>query len=123
MNDTSLVEHLLLMQEMAHDAEEFCADFDDAQFLADRKTQQACILNLLIMGECSARILKEQPAFADVFPHIPYRDMKGMRNHIAHGFSTLNLETIWATLDQFLPNVISILPAAIEAAIRYENDL
>ncbi|SER98693.1 HepT-like ribonuclease domain-containing protein [Rhizobium sp. NFR03] len=123
MKVASLVEHLLLMQEMAHDAEEFCESLDCAQFLADRKTQQACILNLLIMGECSSRILKEQPAFADFSPYIPHRNMKGMRNHIAHGFSTLNLETIWATLDQFLPNVIAVLPAAIEAAVRYENDL
>ncbi len=123
MKDASLVEHLLLMQEMAHDAEAFCENLDGAQFLADKKTQHACILNLLIMGECSARILKEQPVFADMFPLIPHRNMKGMRNHIAHGFSTLNLETIWATLDRFLPDVIAVLPAAIEAAIRYENDL
>lgn len=123
MKDASLVEHLLLMQEMAHDAEDFCENLDCAQFLADRKTQQACILNLLIMGECSAQILKEQPVFADLSPYIPHRNMKGMGNHIAHGFSTLNLETIWATLDRFLPDVIAALPAAIEAAIRYENDL
>jgi uncharacterized protein with HEPN domain len=123
MKDVSLLEHLLLMQEMAHDAEDFSANLDREQFLEDRKTQHACILNLLIMGECSARILKEQPVFADLSPYLPYRNMKGMRNHIAHGFSTLDLETIWATLDQFLPNVIATLPAAIEAAIRFENNL
>ncbi|MFP5075916.1 DUF86 domain-containing protein [Rhizobium sp. YIM 134829] len=121
MTDSYLIDHLLLMQEMAIDAEEYCDNLDWSQFLADRKTQQACILNLLIMGECAARILKEHPAFADLFPHLPYRNMKGMRNHIAHGFAKLNLATIWSTLNDFLPDVVARLPAVIEAAILYEN--
>ncbi|PYE28923.1 uncharacterized protein with HEPN domain [Rhizobium sp. PP-CC-3G-465] len=116
MSSRRAVLHLREMQDMALWASRFCDGMSREQFLADQKTRQACLFNLLIIGECSARILQDHRLFADRFPHMPWPNMKGMRNHIAHGFSTLNFDTIWATLEQAVPALITMLPDVIEAA-------
>jgi len=42
-----------------------------AEFLHDRRTQQAVVLNLIIVGEAAARIVGEYEEFADAHPEIP----------------------------------------------------
>ena len=42
-----------------------------ADFLADRKTQQAAILNLIVIGETASKIERDFPTFALANSHIP----------------------------------------------------
>jgi uncharacterized protein with HEPN domain len=63
----------------------YVTGMDKAAFLADRRTQQAVILNLMILGEAAARLLAEHPDFVAQHPQVPWRNIKGMRNRIAHG--------------------------------------
>lgn len=116
MRAISALGHLLTMQEAGQQALEYCIGIDHAEFLADKKTHQAVLFNLMIVGEASARIIKSDPSFTDRFPEIPWRNMKGMRNRIAHAHTTLNLATIWATLDQSMPTLIAALPGLLNAA-------
>lgn len=59
------------------------------EFLADRKTQQAVVMNLMILGEASARMIESDPDLSARFPNVPWTSMKGMRNRIAHGYFEL----------------------------------
>ncbi|PYE46379.1 uncharacterized protein with HEPN domain [Rhizobium sp. PP-F2F-G20b] len=113
--------HLLTMQEAGLQALEYCVGIDHTDFLADKKTHQAVLFNLMIVGESSARILKSDPSFTSRFPEIPWRNMKGMRNRIAHAHATLNLAIIWATLDQSMPTLVEALPTLLEAAKSEEG--
>lgn len=56
-------------------------------------------------------MLKDNEAFADQPPQVPWRSMKGMRNRIAHGYFEINLETVWETIQTALPSLIEQLPA------------
>ena len=72
-------------------------------FLADKKTQQAVVLNVLILGEAAAQVGKEYPEWAEQHPEVPWRSMRGMRNRLAHGYFDINLELVWDTVQLSLP--------------------
>ena len=75
------------------------------EFLADTRTQQAVILNLLTIGEAASHIAREYPAFVDQYSGLPWKQMRGMRNRMAHGYFDINLETVWDTVQQSLPEL------------------
>lgn len=81
------------------------------EFLNDKRTQQAVILNLILIGEEATKLLKDEEAFANQHPQVPWRSMKGMRNRIAHGYFEINLETVWETIQTALPQLSAQLPA------------
>ncbi|WP_298331472.1 DUF86 domain-containing protein [Asticcacaulis sp.] len=78
---------------------------DHAAFLRDRRTQQAVIMNLIIMGEAATRLMMESPDFIEQHPDVPWRNMRGMRNRLAHGYFDLDLDVIWETLCVSLPQL------------------
>lgn len=75
-------------------------------FLADKRTQQAVILNIIVIGEAATRIVKDHPEFIDQYPGVPWKGMKGMRNRIAHGYFDINLDIVWDTLQMALPRLV-----------------
>lgn len=84
--------------------------------LADRKTRHAVLFTLLLIGEAAERLLAKRPVFTGRFDHIPWREMKGMRNRIVHAHQDLDHDTVWTTVDQDLRRLIDALSAASRAA-------
>lgn len=68
------------------------------EFLADKKTQQAVILNILVLGEAATQLGNEYPEWAEQHPEVPWRSMRGMRNRMAHGYFEINLDVVWDTV-------------------------
>jgi uncharacterized protein with HEPN domain len=62
-----------------------------ADFLADKRTQQPVILNIIIIGEAATKLLADQAEFLGRHPQVPWRNMKGMLNRIAHGYFDIDL--------------------------------
>ncbi|MFO1432703.1 MAG: DUF86 domain-containing protein [Candidatus Competibacteraceae bacterium] len=85
-------------------------------FLADKRTQQVVILNLLIIGEAAPKLLKEYDAFLAQHPEVPWRSMKSMRNRTAHGYFAIDLEVVWDTVQLAWPELWERLPAIRHAA-------
>ena len=52
-------------------------------YFKDKRMQQAAIFNLILIGEEATRLLKDDVAFAERYPQVPWRRLKGMRNRIA----------------------------------------
>jgi uncharacterized protein with HEPN domain len=97
------------MHVAAADACRFVEGFSESQFLADKRTQQAVVMSLVIIGEAATQIMDRDPDFAARHPEIPWRSMRGMRNRIAHGYFELDLGTVWATVKSDLPPLIQRL--------------
>lgn len=55
-------------------------------FLDDTRTQQAVVMNLIIIGEAATKLLTDCPEFTERHPQIAWRNMRGMRNRLAHGY-------------------------------------
>ena len=116
MTENRLEDYLAHMLEAAAQACAYVKGMNRDAFLADKRTQQAVILNLVIIGEAATKLLSEHEAFLARFPQIPWRSMKGMRNRIAHGYFDINLTTLWETVETALPELLIHLPTVRQAA-------
>lgn len=110
MSTSRVPDYLDHMLEAAVQACAYVDGLSKEQFLDDRRTQQAVVLNLILIGEEATKLLKDNEAFADQHPQVPWRSMKGMRNRIAHGYFEINLDTVWETTQTALPRLIEQLP-------------
>jgi uncharacterized protein with HEPN domain len=111
MSINRLPDYLDHMLEAATQACAYVEGLSKEQFLDDKRTQQAVVLNLILIGEEATKLLKDDEAFADQHSQVPWRSMKGMRNRIAHGYFEINLDTVWETIQTALPRLIEQLPA------------
>jgi uncharacterized protein with HEPN domain len=82
------------------------------EFLADERTQQAVILNILIIGEAATKLMDAYAEAAGRYPNTKWREMRGMRNRIAHGYYDINLDVVWETVAVALPELIDQLGTA-----------
>jgi uncharacterized protein with HEPN domain len=65
----------------------------------DRKTSDAVLYNLVVIGEAAAQISDETRARA---PEIPWTKVVGLRNLIAHEYFRIDLEVIRAIVSEQL---------------------
>lgn len=109
MNDSRLIDYLGHMLEAARLAHSYVEGLGKDDFLADTRTQQAVILNIVVIGEAATKLARDYPEFIDHHPEVPWRSMKGMRNRIAHGYFDINLDIVWDTVQTALPPLIERL--------------
>ena len=87
----------------------FAGDFVEgmayADFVDDKRTQQAVLMNLIILGEAATRLIAGEPAFVARHLDVPWTGMKGMRNRVAHGYFEINLQMVWDTVCDELPKL------------------
>ena len=111
MNENRIADYLDHMQQAAADACSFVEGLSKAEFLADKRTQQAVIMSLIVIGEAATKIMDQHAEFSDQHPEMPWRSMRGMRNRIAHGYFDINLEVVWDTVQTALPDLLERLRA------------
>jgi uncharacterized protein with HEPN domain len=100
-----LADYLAHLKQAIEDACSFVEGLSKGEFMADRRTQQAVIMSLMTIGEVAARILARHPEFADRHPEVPWRQMRGMRNRLVHGYFEVDLDVVWETTRMALPRL------------------
>jgi uncharacterized protein with HEPN domain len=71
-------------------------------FMADRRTQSAVIRQLEIIGEAVKNLSIELTARE---PGVPWRQIAGTRDRLIHGYFKVDLEAVWAMVEQDLPTL------------------
>lgn len=122
MNENRLPDYLEHMLEAVQQACSYTEGLCKEDFIADKRTQQAVILNLVIIGEAATKLLQNYSKFLDRHPDIPWRSMKGMRNRISHGYFDIDLDVVWETVQTALPQLLERLPAILEDANDKGNE-
>jgi uncharacterized protein with HEPN domain len=69
-------------------------------FVRDRRTVNAVIRSLEVLGEAAKRIPDE---VRQKYPAIPWKRMAGMRDKLIHEYSGVDLETVWDVITEELP--------------------
>ncbi len=83
----------------------YTEDLDEIAFLQDEKTQDAVIRNFEIIGEAARNIERYHSNYAENHPQVPWSLMYTLRNRVAHGYFQVDLELIWRTIHQDLPEL------------------
>ena len=83
----------------------YTAGMDAAAFMADRKTCDAVIRNIEIIGEACNNISKHHAAFAAEHVSIPWGFAYEMRNALSHGYFNVDNAIVWQTVQHDLPNL------------------
>lgn len=112
MSENRLSDYLDHIQKAATDACTFVEGLSKADFIADKRNQQAVIMSFIIVGEAATKIMDGYAGFTKAHPEVPWSSMRGMRNRIAHGYYHINLEIVWETVQTALPDLLAQLSAA-----------
>ena len=111
-----LPDYLGHIEQAATEARTFVQGMGKDDFAAGRRTQQAVAMSLMVIGEAAAKIMDGYGAFTHAQAQVPWRHMRGMRNRIVHGYYDINLDVVWATVQEWLPHLLEQLPAVRQAA-------
>ena len=122
MNENRLPDYLEHIQQAAIDARSFVDGLAKEDFLADKRTQQAVIMSLIIIGEAATKIMDGYTAFTQAHSEVPWRSMRNMRNRMAHGYFDINLDIVWDTVQEWLPELLNPLPSVLQDSDQARNE-
>lgn len=74
----------------------------EKQFHTSTEKQDLVVRRLEIIGEAAKNL---PPEFKKKHPYIPWKDMAGMRDIIAHKYFGINFNTVWDTVQNLLPTL------------------
>jgi uncharacterized protein with HEPN domain len=84
----------------------FTRGFTYKSFSKDRRTINAVIRSLEVLGEAAKRIPEDVRAN---HPEIPWKRMAGMRDKLIHEYSGVDLEMVWDVAYEELPPLKPLL--------------
>ncbi|GAB2529901.1 DUF86 domain-containing protein [Spirosoma aerophilum] len=120
-NDDNLV-YIFTMLECIEKISIYAKDYSNAEELAWTKDQRdfnAIWALLLVIGEESRKVeadLKKE------FQDIPWKNMSGMRNYLAHDYRGIDHERVWDVIKINLPNLKDVLVAMIDKIV-YDDQM
>ena len=92
--------------------EEFIGDIDFDTFSDDKKTINAVIRSLEVMGEAVTKIPSD---IRDKYPNIPWTRMAGMRNKLIHEYFGVDLEIVWTVCTEEIPPLKPFITSLVSA--------
>jgi uncharacterized protein with HEPN domain len=90
---------------------DYTRDMTFPQFTADRRTVDAVVRNLIVLGE-SERWIPEP--VKDAHPQVPWRLLRGVRNVVVHEYFGVDPAILWETVRGDLPPLLPRLEAVLE---------
>jgi len=92
-------------------AQTFIQGMSFEEFAKDAKTTYATIRALEIIGEA---IRKVPSSVRNRYPHLPWKEMAGMRDKLIHEYFGVNLRTVWDTIQRDIPSVKPLFQKILE---------
>ena len=96
------IEHILGAVERI---ESYVHDLDQAAFERNTLVQDAVIRNFEIIGEAANKIQLADSTFAQRHPQLTLDLAYSTRNALIHAYDSVNLSTIWNTIQSDLPTL------------------
>jgi len=98
-------DYIFDIRDSINDIRSFVLNMNYEDFEADRKTVNAVIRSLEIIGEAAKKIPTEVRV---QYPQIPWNEIAGMRDKLIHEYFGVDLEIVWETIQSDLTDLESI---------------
>jgi uncharacterized protein with HEPN domain len=82
------------------DAQSFIGGMKYESFIGDKKTVNAVVRSIEVIGEASKHIPSDIRAKR---PDVPWKDMAGMRDKCIHDYVGIDFEVVWTAVKDELP--------------------
>jgi len=102
MKSRDLRDYLQDILDAVNDIERFVADMSYEQFIKDKKTFNAVVRSIEVIGEASKRLPESLKAKNG---ELPWREITGMRDKLIHAYFGMDTETIWKTVKENIPQL------------------
>lgn len=80
------------------------SNISEAEFSLNDDIKEVVCFNLFQIGELANGL---SVGFLKEYNKIPWKQIIGMRNRIVHGYDTINLEIVWSTAIESIPELKS----------------
>lgn len=90
---------------------EYVRGLSSEQFAEDRKTIDAVVRNLEVIGEAARHVPGD---VRERFPEVPWADMADMRNVLIHEYFGVDLPILWKTVSIDLTAIFPARTAIVE---------
>ena len=94
-------------------------DLSFEEFTASDLIFDAVVRNLEIIGEASSHI---PDSIQSAFPTVPWRLMKDMRNVLSHEYFGIDVDIVWKTARESLPQLVEPIKTAMDQAQGGESE-
>ncbi len=84
------------------DAEEFIYGLSYDQFVTDKRTFNAVVRSLEVIGEAAKNVPDE---IREKYPLVPWKEMAGMRDKVIHFYFGVDREAVWIAVKDRIPVV------------------
>jgi uncharacterized protein with HEPN domain len=98
-DERTILDYLEDISNAILDIRSFVYDMSAEGFVADKKTVNAVIRSLEVIGEATGKIPKD---IRMRFPEVPWDEIIGMRNRLIHEYFGVDLEIVWQTIQDDL---------------------
>ena len=90
---------------------QFAEGLDKAALAKNEEKQSAILYQIIVMGEATKRL---SPEFRTQYPQIPWREIAGMRDILAHQYDRINFNTLWDVINTEVPELLAVLEPLLD---------
>ncbi len=98
---------------------QFAEGLDKSALANNEEKQSAILYQVIVIGEATKRLSSE---FRTQHPEIPWKDIAGMRDILAHQYDRLNINTLWDVIKSDIPELLALLEPFLPDPLREVNN-
>lgn len=84
----------------------FATGLSKTNLAANEEKQSAILYQVIVVGEAAKRLSTD---FRNTHPNIPWKEIAGMRDILAHQYDRVNLDTLWDVIQNDIPELIELI--------------
>lgn len=93
------------------DAEEFIQGMSYDQFVADKKTFNAVVRSIEVIGEAAKHVPE---SVRSKYPAVPWKEMAGMRDKVIHFYFGVDREAVWLVAKERIPAIKPLIVRIVQ---------